>query len=145
MSCALTELQNELDSWCQSYVRAFCAYDPVAIAAHWTFPALTTQAGRSFAFKSSDHFASNTGHLLAFYRQQNVAQVERAIIACGLMSDHIATMTVNDKMLTADNQPIAGWQASYVLQRIDGAWKAVMAVADGETAAWDARGTPLGG
>ena len=36
---------------------------------------------------------------------------------------------------------IAGWQAAYVLQRVSGDWRAVMAVADGETEAWAARGT----
>jgi len=54
-------------------------------------------------------------------------------------------MIVSDVMSTANGDEIASWQAAYVLQRVNGAWKAVMAVADGETDAWAARGTPLGG
>ena len=54
-------------------------------------------------------------------------------------------MIVSDAMFTEDGTEIAYWQAAYVLQRVDGVWKAVMAVADGETEAWAARGTPLGG
>ena len=54
-------------------------------------------------------------------------------------------MIVADRMLDATGAVIAEWQASYVLQRVAGTWKAVMAVADGEVDAWTARGTPLGG
>lgn len=141
----MTDLRSELEAWCQSYVAAFSGYDAEAIAGHWTFPALTTQAGRSFSFKSEEHFAKNTGHLLGFYRNQNVAKVERAVIDCQLLHTDAVSMTVSDAMFTPDGDEIANWQAAYVLQRIDGAWKAVMAVADGETEAWAARGTPLGG
>lgn len=145
MSSALSELREQLEAWCQSYVAAFSAYDPDAIAAHWSFPALTTQAGRSFAFKSAEHFAKNTGLLLGFYSGQDVAKVERSVVDCQLLHRDAVSMTVADKMFTPDGGAIVSWQAAYVLQRIDGEWKAVMAVADGETEAWAARGTPLGG
>nr|WP_070959144.1 hypothetical protein [Hyphomonas sp. Mor2] len=138
-------LETELDAWCQSYVAAFNAEDAGAIAAHWTFPALTTQAGRSFTFKSEAHFAKNTGILLGFYRAQHVDRVTRELVACHLLHRDAATMIVSDVMSAANGEEIASWQAAYVLQRVNHAWKAVMAVADGETEAWAARGTPLGG
>lgn len=120
-------------------------YDPGGIAAHWTFPALTTQAGRSYVFKSDEHFAKNTTRLLDFYREQGVARVERTLIECHFLHRNTASMIVADIMKTEVGDEIASWQAAYVLQRVDGAWKAVMAVADGETEAWAARGTPLSG
>jgi len=138
-------LETELADWCQSYVDAFNREDAEAIAAHWTFPALTTQAGRSFTFKSAAHFAKNTGHLLGFYRAQNVAQVERQLVEAHRLHRDAVSMIVADVMSAPDGAAIVRWQAAYVLQRVDGAWKAVMAVADGETEAWAARGTPLGG
>jgi hypothetical protein len=138
-------LETDLNDWCQSYVGAFNAADAGAIAAHWTFPALTTQAGRSFTFKSEEHFARNTDILLGFYQAQSVNRVARELVAAHLLHRDAASMIVSDVMYTADGQEIASWQAAYVLQRVDGAWKAVMAVADGETEAWAARGTPLGG
>lgn len=140
----MSDLRQQLEAWCQSYVAAFVAYDPEAIAAHWSFPALTTQAGRSFAFKSSEHFAKNTGFLLGFYRDQDVAKVERSVTECHMLHRDAVSMIVSDTMYLSDGTSIARWQAAYVLQRVDGAWKAVMAVADGETEAWAARGTPLG-
>ena len=145
MSSALTNLRTDLEAWCRSYVTAFESYDAEAIASHWTFPALTTQAGRSFTFKSAEHFAKNTGLLLGFYKAQGVHSVERRVIDLLNMSAGAVSMTVQDRMLDNNGQEIAGWQAAYVLQRVDGAWKAVAAVADGEVDAWAARGTPLGG
>ena len=141
----MSDLRAELDAWCQSYVAAFNKEDADAIAAHWTFPAVTTQKGRSFAFKSAEHFAKNTGLLLGFYRAQRVHRVERRIEDVLSLHRDAVSMTVADAKFTDDGTEIVHWQAAYVLQRIDGQWKAVMAVADGETDAWAAHGTPLGG
>lgn len=145
MSSVLSELRDELAAWCASYVDAFNHEDTEKIAAHWTFPALTTQAGRSFTFKSAEHFAKNTAILLGFYRAQRVDRVQRQLLDCFPLYTDTVSMTVSDVMLTKDSVEIVRWQAAYVMQRIDGEWKAVMAVADGETEAWAARGTPLGG
>lgn len=134
-----------MNAWCQSYVAAFNNQDAEVIAAHWTFPAVTTQAGRSYAFKSADHFAKNTEILLGFYRAQQVHRVERQVLDVLSLHQGAVSMTVADAMFTEDGTEIVQWQAAYVLQRIEGQWKAVMAVADGETDAWAARGTPLGG
>ena len=144
-SLVLSELSADLTTWCQSYVSAFMDYNAGSIAAHWTFPALTTQAGRSFVFKSHEHFANNTTRLLDFYREQGVARVERTLIEFHLLHRDAASMIVADIMKSKVGDEIASWEAAYVLQRVEGAWKAVMAVADGETDAWAARGTPLGG
>jgi ketosteroid isomerase-like protein len=145
MSCALTELLPELEAWCLSYVTAFSAYDAEAIAAHWTFPAVIAQSGRSLAFKSAEHFTKNTNALLGFYKRHHVDRAVRHVAEILPMNDETVAMTVSDKMLDPDGAEIVAWQAAYVLQRIKGDWKAVMALADGEVAAWAARGTPLGG
>ncbi|MFN3211792.1 MAG: hypothetical protein ACE37M_01690 [Henriciella sp.] len=141
----MTDLRSELEAWCRSYVDAFERYDANAIAAHWTFPALTTQAGRSFAFQSEEHFAKNTSRLLGFYQAQHVERVHREVDDILIMGPNAVSMTVSDQMMDAAGAGIASWQAAYVLQRVDGGWKAVAAVADGEVDAWAARGTPLGG
>ncbi|MEO1323356.1 MAG: hypothetical protein AAFV59_10155 [Pseudomonadota bacterium] len=141
----MIELRSELEDWCASYVRAFCDYDADAIAAHWTFPALTTQAGRSFSFASREHFSKNTDKLLGFYQRQGVSDVTRSVIACHALHPDVASMTVSDVMRSQSREEIVSWTAAYVLQRTGGIWKAVMAVADGETQAWAARGTPLVG
>ena len=145
MTLILDDVRKELDAWCQSYVTAFAAYDAEAIAAHWTFPALTTQTGRSFAFKSAEHFASNTDKLLGFYKRQRVHKAVRRVLEILPMSDDAVAMTVQDEMRDPEDALIVSWTAAYVMQRVDGAWKAVSAVADGEVTAWAENGTPLGG
>ena len=145
MNCVLSSLRSDLEAWCASYIDAFMSWDAEAIAGHWAFPALTTQAGRSFAFKSTDHFAGNTQRLLEFYKAQDVAKVERQVVEVLPMSETSVSLTVSDRMKTADGILIASWEAAYVLQAREGQWKAIAAIADGEVAAWAARGTPLGG
>lgn len=140
----MIDLQTELDDWCQSYVTAFSAYDADGIAAHWTFPAVILQSGRSMTFKSAEHFSKNTGMLLGFYKVHAVDRAIRSVVDCFAMNDETVAMTVADKMVTATGDVIVTWQAAYVLQRIDGKWRAVMAQADGELSAWAERGTPLG-
>lgn len=144
MSCVLTDLRASLDQWCQSYVTAFSAYDAPAIAAHWRFPALIVQASRNVVFKSSDHFNANTEALLGFYKKHDVAKGERALVDSLSLSRDTASITVADRMVTPSGATIVEWQAAYTLQSLDGDWKAIMAVADGEVNAWAARGTPLG-
>ena len=102
-------LDAELTAWCKSYVRAFADYDAAKISAHWTFPAVTTQAGRSFAFKSTEHFTGNTSHLLDFYRAQSVAQVERRLVSCQYLHKDAASMIVSDAMFTEDGTEIANF------------------------------------
>lgn len=144
-SFVLSELRSDLEAWCASYINAFLSWDADAIAAHWAFPALTTQAGRSFVFKSAEHFAINTQRLLDFYKSQQVFQVERVVMDLMPLSETAVSVKVSDRMNAADGTEIATWQAAYVLQKRDQSWRAIAAIADGEVAAWAARGTPLGG
>lgn len=143
-SCGLIELRTELDEWCQSYVTAFSAYDADGIAAHWTFPAVILRGGRSVTFKSAEHFSKNTGMLLGFYKEHAVDRAIRRLVDCFAMTDDTVAMTVADEMVTATGEVIVSWQAAYVMQRVDGKWRAVLAQADGELSAWTERGTPLG-
>ena len=133
-----------MEAWCASYVAAFERSDAEAIAEHWTFPAITTQAGQSFAFKSAEHFQKNTDRLLGFYQRQGVVSVHRKIQSHFDMSTIAVAMTVADEMRNASGVVLASWHAAYVLQRHQNKWHAVAAIADGEVDAWAARGTPLG-
>jgi len=137
-------LEVELSEWCQSYVTAFSAYDVSGIEDHWAFPALIIHGRTRMVFKSAEHFSRNTSALLSFYKRQGVVRADRKLVSCLMMNSDVAAMTVSDRMIDAAEQEIVSWRAAYVLQRIDGGWRAVSAVADGEGAAWKARGTPLG-
>ena len=144
MPSTSNDLQTELSSWCASYVEAFSAYDAAGIEDHWTFPAFIIHDGGRTTFKTPGQFSANTSALLSFYKRRGVARAERKLISCMSLSTDVASMQVHDVMLNADAQNIVEWHAGYMLQRSGGTWKAVCAVATGETAAWRAIGTPLG-
>lgn len=136
--------RKEIEGWCKSYVTAFSAYDAPGIGAHWAFPAVITQAGRRISFRSREEFDANTAALLSFYQRHGVDRADRQLVDLLALNDATVAITVADTMRTSDGSPIVDWRAAYVLQRIDLEWKAIMAVADGELAAWRERGTPLG-
>lgn len=137
-------LDTALSDWCTSYVAAFSAYDVSGISAHWTFPSVILSGGRVLGFKSRERFDANTNGLLDFYRDQSVDSAERTLIASFPLGDAGASIRVADRMLDPDGNEIVSWQVAYTLARLEGGWRAVLAAADGEIAAWAARGTPLG-
>ena len=141
---AVTALKAELEAWCEAYVAAFSAYDTQAISAHWSFPALIVQSGRTLSFKTPEHFSANTDMLLGFYRRVGVDRAVRDVVDFLRLDAETVSMTVADKMLDAKGDVITIWTAAYVLQKVNGNWRAILALAGGETAAWAARGTPLG-
>lgn len=140
----LTDLKTELEDWCRSYLSGFNAFDVDAISDHWRFPALVLQTRRSIGFKSRDHFTKNTSALLGFYEVQGVNRAVRKLLDYLRLDSDTVAMTVEDWMLDKTGKTIVTWKAAYTLQRDEHQWKAVMAVAEGEVAAWKARGTPLG-
>lgn len=144
MSFALTDNQTEIELWCASYVTAFSAYDAAGIGHHWAFPAVITQFGRRISFSRQEDFDANTSALLSFYDAQGVKRADRSLIDVLPLNADTAAITVADTMRSEDESAIVEWRAAYVLQRVNQDWKAIMAVADGELAAWRQRGTPLG-
>lgn len=137
-------MRGELEAWCAAYIEAFCAFDAGAIAAKWAYPATVSQGGRIFLFEDEAGFARNTQKLCGFYQRQGLAGAERRVIEVMALGPETAAMRVADVMYDGAGAVLAQWEAGYTLQRIKGDWRAVFAVADGETASWAARGTPLG-
>lgn len=144
MSAGVTALREELEDWCAVYIEAFCAFDATAIAAAWTYPATVSQGGQIFMFKDEAGFARNTQKLCGFYERQDVTRAERTVLEVLSLGPETASMRVADVMYDSAGAALARWEAGYTLVRSGEGWKAVFAVADGETASWAARGTPLG-
>lgn len=144
MSVDTAALRGELEAWCASYIEAFCAFDAGAIAAAWEFPATVSQNGRIFLFPDQAAFARNTEKLFGFYQRQGLVRAERRVIEVLALGPETAAMRVADAMFDGADAVLAQWEAGYTLQRVGHDWRAVFAVADGETESWAARGTPLG-
>lgn len=144
MSADVGALRGELEAWCADYIKAFMAFDGARIAQAWAFPATVSQSGRVFLFKDEAGFAGNTQKLCGFYERQGVVRAERAVLEVLALGPDTASMRVADVMYNKQGEVLARWEAGYTLVRKDAGWRAVFAVADGETESWAARGTPLG-
>ncbi|MEM1389456.1 MAG: hypothetical protein AAGG45_00110 [Pseudomonadota bacterium] len=140
----MIDLRASVDAWCQSYVTAFSSYEAQAIGAHWSFPAVLISGDRNISFATKDQFNQNTEALLGFYRKVGVAGARRNLFDVFSMGQGTVAISAADEMLDASGQVITSWQSSYVLRQHGSSWLAVMANANGELAAWSARGTPLG-
>lgn len=136
--------RHEAGAWCASYIEAFNAADAGKITAHWSFPALIYQAGGRMVFDKAEKFTRSTQALLDFYEREGAARAERELVDCLEMGPDGLAITVSDRMLAATGEEIVAWRAAYLLQNIAGNWMASAAFAEGEMAAWAARGTPLG-
>lgn len=141
---SMTQHEDEIALWCQSYVEAFSAFDAKAIAAHWDYPASVLQAGRLFSFPDQESFAKNVNKLCGFYRRQNVVSAVRTLSEFFVLSGGVVSIRVEDQMLSVTGRKIISWPAAYTLRKTKDGWRAIFAVADGETQAWAALGTPLG-
>ncbi|MEM9738384.1 MAG: hypothetical protein AAF829_00815 [Pseudomonadota bacterium] len=138
-------LSSQLKAWCQSYVAAFSAYDVAAISDHWVFPATILVKGSPVVLPSKGLFDKNTETLCTFYRAQGVAKAERNLVSVFSMTQATASIRVADTLLDFSGDTIVAWEAAYTLTLINGHWRACLADAAGEMAAWADRGTPLGG
>ena len=145
MSGTVSALRGDVEAWCKSYIRAFMSFDAGAIAAHWAFPATVLQSGRLYRFEDAAAFEQNTQKLCAFYRKAGVTHTERKLDEVMALSEKVASIRVFDEMFKASGPAFVSWQAGYTLISTDNGWRAVFAVADGETEAWAALGMRLGG
>ena len=141
----MTESEAIAAAWCDSYLRAFNDGDVDRISAHWAFPALILSGGQRYVYKSADQFRRNTSGLLSFYSDQGVAHAERTCVAVVSFSEDEIAFRAEDRFYGEEGALMAHWQAGYVLQRDAADWRAILASAEGEAAAWRARGTPLPG
>jgi ketosteroid isomerase-like protein len=136
----------QAQSFFDAYAAAFSARDMDAIVDAWTYPCLITQRAASFAFPDRDSFRKNVSSLDGFYVRQGVAKASGTVRQVAEPHDGVAVVEVDYELADASGQRIVAWPTTYTLRRNKtGAWKACFAIADGEVAAWAARGTPLGG
>jgi ketosteroid isomerase-like protein len=136
---------SEAQAFFDDYAAAFSARDMDAIADAWTYPCLITQSTGAFAFADRASFHKNITTLDGFYARQGVAKASGTVRHVTVPHDGVAIVEVDYELSTISGARIIAWPTTYTLRRDkSGAWKACFAIADGEIAAWAARGTPLG-
>ncbi|MEM9388238.1 MAG: hypothetical protein AAGA68_24520 [Pseudomonadota bacterium] len=126
------------------YASRFSSGDVAGITALWRFPALITAGARSVAFEDEESFAKNTVALCNFYDGQGVTRAEKTVLSADEHYPGVTTARTGDRLYGSDGSLIIEWEHVYLLRREGSHWKTMVAVADGEATAWEARGTPLG-
>jgi hypothetical protein len=127
----------------RGYAEAFGRGDVGAIVGLWRFPATVSTRERDVAF-DEPAFRRNVEALCEFYRRQGVAQARKTVSASHFFGPEVAAVTTEDSLHDAAGGLIAAWSHFYLLRETGDGIRAFGAVADGEVAAWAARGTPLG-
>lgn len=127
------------------YAAAFTRGDVEAVIGAWSLPAVISTVERGpVVFGDVEAFRRNTHALCAFYARQGVVQARKRIVSVQRLAAAAASVVTADTLSDAAGEPVAEWEHGYLVRSHNGRLTAFAAVADGEVAAWSARGTPLG-
>ena len=131
------------DEYFARYQEAFSTLNVEAIADLWSFPAMIHSPMANWVLTKSD-FDTNTHNLCDFYVRQGMDRVEAAVTDFLVLAEDVALARVRYALYDRDGQEFVEWNHAYVLRDTDGDIRAISTICDGEVAAWEERGTPLG-
>jgi hypothetical protein len=135
----------EAKQFFDGYAACFSRGDVEGVLDHWSLPNfISGSGGKSGAFLDAEAFLRNTRALCDFYARQGVSRAEKQILDVQSLHDGVAMVRTGDKLSDPEGDVVAEWEHVYLLRRESDGWKAFLAIADGEQAAWQARGTALG-
>lgn len=130
--------QDEIAAFFDSYVDAFARFDVDGVVALWEPVGLFPSASGNFAM-DAETFRGHCVSLMDFYRGQGVLRPEADLLSANELFPGVGEARLKYRMLGADDALIAGWEHVYILRRTD-RWRVTLTIADGEMAAWTARG-----
>lgn len=133
--------QDEIAAFFADYVDAFARSDADALSELWEPVGLFPSPNGNFAMPR-DRFRDHCVTLLAFYRQQGVVRPSGALLSATELFPDVAEARMAYRMHGEGDQLIAEWEHVYILRRSD-RWRVTLTIADGEMAAWAARGAQL--
>ena len=80
--------------------------------------------------------------LMGFYRQQGVVRPEGELLSATELFPNVAQARMAYRMQGEGDKLVAEWEHVYILRRSD-RWRVSLTIADGEMAAWSAKGAQL--
>ncbi len=128
----------EIAVFFERYVGAFVRRDADALCELWEPVGLFPSPTGNFAMDRQtlrDHCVT----LMDFYRKQGVVQPVGELLATTELFPNVAEARMAYRMLGEGAEIIAEWEHFYMLRRTD-QWRVTLTIADGEMAAWAARG-----
>lgn len=133
--------QDEMAAFFDSYVDAFARRDADALADLWEPVGLFPSPAGNFAMDRQT-FRDHCATLMDFYRQQGVVRPVGDLLSTAELFPQVAEARMAYRMHGEGDELIAEWEHVYILRRTD-RWRVTLTIADGEMAAWTARGAQL--
>lgn len=131
-------VQDEIAAFFVDYLNAFARSDADAVSELWDPVGLFPSPSGNFAMERPA-FRDHCVTLMDFYRTQGVVRPEGEVLTLTELFPGVAEVRVAYRMLGDADELIAGWEHVYILRRTD-RWRVSLTIADGEMAAWTARG-----
>jgi hypothetical protein len=133
--------RQDMAAFFDEYVAAFAHEDADALSNLWDAIGLFPSPTGNFAMERAE-FREHCARLMAFYRAQGVARPEGKLLSAEQLFPDVAEARMAYRMHGADGDIVAAWEHVYILRRTD-RWRVSLTIADGEMAAWAAKGVSL--
>lgn len=129
---------DEIAAFFADYVDAFARSDAEALSELWEPVGLFPSPGGNFAMPR-EAFRDHCVTLMDFYRRQGVVRPVGQLLSASELFPNVAEARIAYRMEGAGDELIAAWEHVYIMRRSD-CWRVSLTIADGEMAAWAARG-----
>lgn len=123
------------------YVDAFARNDADALSGLWDEVGLFPSPTGNFAMERQA-FRDHCVTLMDFYRRQGVVRPEGELLSATEIFPNVAQARMAYRMRGEGDEVVAEWDHVYILRRSD-RWRVSLTIADGEIAAWAAKGAQL--
>lgn len=133
--------REEIASFFVEYVDAFVRNDADALSDLWDAVGLFPSPTGNFAMERQA-FRDHCVTLMDFYRRQGVVRPEGELLSANELFPNVAQARMAYRMRGAGEELVAEWEHVYILRRTD-RWRVSLTIADGEMAAWTAKGVQL--
>lgn len=134
-------VQDEVAAFFDNYVEAFAHWDADAVCDLWEPVGLFPSSAGNFAM-DRQAFRDHCVALMESYRNQGVVRPAGELLSTAELFPHAAEARMAYRMHGEGAEVIAEWEHVYILRRTD-RWRVTLTIADGEMAAWAARGAQI--
>jgi len=134
-------IENEIAAFFADYLDAFVREDAEALSDLWDDVGLFPSPSGNFAMPRAT-FREHCVTLMDFYRKEGVVRPKGELLSIAELFPNVAEARIAYQMLGEGDELVAEWEHVYILRRSD-RWRVSLTIADGEMAAWTARGAQL--
>ncbi|MFN3311923.1 MAG: hypothetical protein ACK46Q_00420 [Hyphomonas sp.] len=133
--------RDEISAFFDEYVDAFARNDADALSGLWDEVGLFPSPTGNFAMERPA-FRDHCVTLMDFYRRQGILRPTGELLSATELFPNVAQACMAYRMFGEGDELVAEWEHVYILRRSD-RWRVSLTIADGEMAAWVAKGAQL--